>query len=125
MSDEPVRGRFHSNGCEGAVQVWFVDGHGAVPSGDGVGVQPGQGQLVRSGQQHDRVGTAAPVVDQMGFCRCEVERGVRKLGGLVARRKVGARDEVQAGKAALVVRHEVRLADVCKRCRSGDAVRSW
>jgi hypothetical protein len=122
VSEEPVSGRLHSNGCEAAVQVWFVDGHGAVPAGDGIGVQPGQGQFVRGGKQHDRLGRAAPVVDQMGLCRCEVERGVRKLGGLVARRKVGARDEVQARKAALVVRHEARLADVGKRC--GLATRS-
>ena len=110
MSDEPVRGRLHRNGGETAVQVWFVNRHGAVPGGDGIGVQPGQSQLVRGGKQHDRVGRAAPVIDQIGICRCHVERGVRELGGLVARRKVGARDEIQPGEATLVVRHELMLS---------------
>jgi hypothetical protein len=111
VSDEPVRRRLQGDGGQAAVQVRFVDGDGAVPARYGIGVQPGQGQFVGGGEEHDRVGRAAPVVDQLGMCRCEVERGVRELGGLVARRKIGTRDEKQAGESALVVRHGISLAD--------------
>jgi hypothetical protein len=65
VGDEPVRGRRQSDGGEAAGQVWFVDRDGGVPGGNGIGVQPGQGQLVRGGEQHDRVGRAAPAVDQV------------------------------------------------------------
>jgi hypothetical protein len=67
VSDEPVSSRLQSDGCEAAGQVWFPDCDGGVPGGNGIGVQPGQGQLVGGGKQNDRVGCAAPVVDQAGI----------------------------------------------------------
>jgi hypothetical protein len=96
VSDEPVRGRLQSDGRKAAVQVGFMYGDGGASGGNGIGVQPGQGQLVRGRKQHDRVGRAAPALDQVGMGRCDVKRGVRKLGGLVTRVKIGTRDEVQA-----------------------------
>jgi hypothetical protein len=115
VSDQPVGGRFQRDRREAAAQVGFVHGDGAPPGGDGVAVQPGQGELVRGGEEDDRVGGAAPAVGQAGMRGGEVERGVGQLGGLVTGRQVDPGDEVEARRAALVVRHDVRVAAARKR----------
>ena len=128
IRDEAVRGRLQRDSGEAAAQVRFAHRDSHVPGGGRIGVQPGQGELVGGAEQHDRVGLAAPGVDQVRIGRGEIERGVHQLTGLIAGRKVGTRDEVQAGKTTLVVRHVVSLADARKpggRPLPGSTQDSW
>lgn len=73
----------------------------------GVIAQPSQGQLIRDGEDHQRVRGGMPAIDHIWVGDSEVQRRVRRLAGLRPGSKIGTGDQVEAGEnIALAVRHE-------------------
>jgi hypothetical protein len=103
MGDQPAGRGFERDGGQRAVEVRLVEPDVAQPDAGRVVTQPGQGQLVPGGQQHQRVGGDMPVADEIGKGEREVEGGVNCLTSLRPRRKIGTGDDIEAG--ALEVRH--------------------
>ena len=76
MPEQPVGCRLQGDGGEAAAKIRLVHGdHEMVAAG--IGPEPGQGELVRRGQQHEGVGGAAPTREDVRVRGREVDSGVR------------------------------------------------
>jgi hypothetical protein len=108
MGDQPSSRGFERGGGQRTVEVRLVEPDVAQPAGGRVVTQPGKGELVPGGQQHQRVGGDVPVPNEIGKGEREVEGGVNGLTRLRPRREIGAGDDIEAAdmmRQALEVRH--------------------
>ena len=105
MGDEPRGGGLERGGGQRMTEVRLVEPDDPETLVRRVGAQPGEGELIGRGQNHQGAGGAMPVSEDIGMADRELKRRMCRLTSLGARRKIGTGDQVEAGDGALAVRH--------------------
>jgi hypothetical protein len=114
VGDEPAGRGFQRGRGQGVTEVGFVEPDDTQSGGDGVVAQPTEGQLIRRGEEHQRVRGTVPLGEFVRMVGGEVERRVSRLTSLRTCREIGPGDQVQAWNKALTVRHVISVQGVHK-----------
>jgi hypothetical protein len=93
-------------------QVRLVEPDDAKAGRRRVVAEPAERQLVRRGQQDQRVGGGVPVADKTGVREREIERRMRCLTGLDPGGQIVTGDEEQTRFATLAVGHGTECSRV-------------